>query len=260
MDGFPIIYETPLWRRLKSIVFVLAIGTCCICFGIMFGVIIFAIGIMLGLQQIPSIILGIIALLFFLHLAWKICAPKLRFNICLQEDYVELGRGILKKVFPYDQVDFIYMLEADEHEHGVGLERNGVGAFVFLSIEHELLCLNMLREKCNNAVSIDTWDHVYLPDKSDNPARVLWKLYRRKRGKIWATIYMLVFAEILTIAEIITICRFVMGDKNIPFDEMIVNFINLLMGLFASFGASIYLRNRLDELRTIKMHIAEAHE
>jgi hypothetical protein len=261
MDRFPIIYETPLWRRLKSIIFVLAMGTCCPCIGIICGVIIWAIGIFLGLQQIPSIMLGIVALLFFLHLTWNICAPTLRFNICLQTDYAELGRGFFKKVFPYEQVDFIYMPEADEHDHGVGLERNGVGAFVFLSIEHELLCLNMLREKCINAIFVDSRDCEYLPDESDNPARVLWKLYHRKRGKIWATLCALVFAGIFTIARTITICLFIMGqNKNIPFDQIIMCFVEILLGFSASFGALVYLRNSLNELRTIKMHIAEAHE
>lgn len=114
---------------------------------------------------------------------WRWAVSRLRFCLIFYSDYLQVGRGLAKLVFPYDSVEIISLpLTVDEGTF-VRVKCGIKSAKVHLSTQEVLECLSLLREYCVNAIFIDSKGREHPPENPsdyDRPLRVLERIYKRR--------------------------------------------------------------------------------
>jgi hypothetical protein len=106
---------------------------------------------------------------------------RLRFRVMFHPDHVELGGGPARLNAPYEEVEmFGYTREA--RVDCFGLLWQDHNAVVYLPADSLVACLQMLRDRCLNAIYVDRGGREHLPPNPSRPdftIKTLSRHYRR---------------------------------------------------------------------------------
>jgi hypothetical protein len=138
---------------------------------------------------IPLVIASYVLLCFFcIHWAWKIISNRLRFCIIFHPQYLQVGRGLVKCTFPYEDID-IFAMNVTKDSSYIKIICGGAKTRVILISKHSIECLRLLTHHCNNAIFIDTAGSVHLPLNPNNPTKIISSLKRYFKNKILMHIF-----------------------------------------------------------------------
>jgi hypothetical protein len=137
---------------------------------------------------------------------WRIIRPSLRFCIIFHRDHLQVGRGLAKCVFPYEEVEIVYLQSAPV----VAFKCRGAIVSVWLTDTDRLICNIALRQTCRNASYVVCGTERYL--LPTDPRTTLEGLagYHRRRA-LGAGLGMCYFA-CLAIAAIWGLTQWQMGN------------------------------------------------
>jgi hypothetical protein len=188
-DGFPeACFETNHSTRIAYIIFIIILSLA-ILFAIIFFV--FILGTLakhLGLPIPLVIAVYVLLCIFCIHWAWKIICYSLRFCIIYYPEYLQVGRGLVRCTFPYEDIDIIAMNVTNKIS-SVNIICGGTKARVFLVFTQTIECIDLLSHHCNNAIIIDTTGRVHLPQNPNNSAKTISSLKRHFKEKILMNLF-----------------------------------------------------------------------
>jgi hypothetical protein len=161
-----------------------------VCLGIVLNMLVaagfaFVLGLILSVLGMPIWLCAWIGVAFTLcYFAWSVggVTSRLRFCLILHADCVQLGAGLLRLNIPYEEVELFGYARKAKDDCLIVLWR-GHRSHLFLPRYSFLSCLNLLRERCVNAIFLDSMGREHLPPKPTKPDFSLDTLYRQYRTK-----------------------------------------------------------------------------
>jgi hypothetical protein len=177
MNDFPeACFETNRSTRIAYIIF--AILSLTILFLIVFlGFILNALANRLGLPLPFVLAVYVLLCINCIHMAWKIICYRLRFCITLYPQYVQVGRGLVRRIFSYEDIDIV-AINVINKVSAINISCGGTKARVFLVSTQSLECFRLLTHHCNNAIILDTIGGVHFPENPKNPAKTISAIKR----------------------------------------------------------------------------------
>jgi hypothetical protein len=173
----PIVFQTPKsTRRSEMLFFVIllpALGLI-VLISAFTGVILYS---GFGVPMVLSILVGIWVPVWVARMAWQGLMERLRYDVTLGEDNVQLGSGRSALAIPYKDVDLITVPKSEApHIRIHGLRSKSL---VYLSAEDALACADALRQRCPSAVYVAPDGTEFFPPESQRPLRNLLLVERR---------------------------------------------------------------------------------
>jgi hypothetical protein len=133
----------------------------------------------IGLPIVPAAVIAGLVAIFALWKCYNCILSTLGFCIIFHESHLQIGRGLAKRIFPYEDIEIVYL-------HPVPIVKarcRGRTASVWLTERHRLLAAFALRDLCRNAVFVSAGARSHLlPTDPTNPKKTLQGLaahYRR---------------------------------------------------------------------------------
>jgi hypothetical protein len=137
-----------------------------------------------------GLVVGVISGLYFLRMVWHGFLGRLRFCIHFHPDYLQIGRGLAQYKFAYDYVEKYAIPRTNptskKKEIFIEITCMKNEAIVYLSEESFFGCLNLLRQKCSNALYVDQSGSEHLPKNANKPDFTIAVLQRHYRKTILA--------------------------------------------------------------------------
>ncbi len=122
----------------------------------------------------PYLLIGLIGGYFVL----KAVACRLRLYVAFHRDRVQIGGGIVKRVFPYEEVELVALPQSGEKGDWIAVHCRGAFARIFPVTAWVSQVMVLLRGYCSNAAFIDRQGVVSLPTHPTSPDRSLTGLQR----------------------------------------------------------------------------------
>jgi hypothetical protein len=171
-------FETPTGTKSGAKAYTIFVGASTVLI-----VAVISLAVTTGGFPLPVLSASIIACLLTAFTAigsWRWMLSRLRFCVVFHEDHLQVGRGLAKRRFSYQEVDIIYLPTLQT----VKVRSKRRTAAVFLTPKDALASVLVLRRRCPNAVLVDvgTGSHL-LPTHPIDPERTLKQLeghYRRR--------------------------------------------------------------------------------
>jgi hypothetical protein len=178
--GAPMSFETWRGRKREARIFALFLGLTIPIIAVVLPLAFVAVAGEIGLPMLPAIaIAGFVAALA-LKKCWDWILLPLRFCIIFHPERLQIGRGLAKCSFPYQDVELLFLIRAPI----VKVRCNRTTVSVWLAPEHKAVCFTMLRYLCCNAVLVDESARSHLlPANPTNPKTTLAALeghYKRR--------------------------------------------------------------------------------
>ncbi|MCD4726083.1 MAG: hypothetical protein K8R46_00335 [Pirellulales bacterium] len=105
----------------------------------------------------------------------------LRFCIVFFPDHLQMGRGLARRSFAYEDVDILYALPGPIFKVRCGKRT----AAVFLDVHHKNVCLIHMRHFCPNAVVIDAKSCTLFPANPTRPEKIAAAVEGHFLRKAW---------------------------------------------------------------------------
>ena len=105
----------------------------------------------------------------------------LRFCVIFHRDYLQVGRGLVRRIFAYEEVDRVQA----EREAGLRIGSGRNTTTVSLDSEEKADCIAVLRQCCPNALFVDEMGREHLPVSPTCPERTLTGIEHHHRRKAW---------------------------------------------------------------------------
>jgi hypothetical protein len=180
-------------------------------------IVFFGIGIgLLAVENglpIPLVIASISTLcLLSLRWGWAAIIYRLRFSVLFLADHLQVGRGLARCSFAYDDVEMVSLPHRNEAGSWVTLRCGGTTARVALSTRKRVECFQMVGLRCRNAVMVDEEGKVHLPPNANRPEQTLVSLERHYRTKMWRFAYAASFAGCMFSGHAWTLTRWMLGE------------------------------------------------
>ena len=251
-DQGGMIFQTPRSTRYAKMMlsFVMLLGT--ILFSVGAAIVIYPVALQLGAPPIAACAPAAAASFFFARLGWQIVTAPIRFRICFGPRTVEIGDGPLRHSYAYDEVETISLPEHEEDGYGVALEGGTGGAFIQLSPRDEMLCAQILRARCVNAIFVDRSGQEYLPPNPDEPLACLGTLYRRSRWLAFASVTPVLFVGAICVGQSIIFGCAMFGLIRLSTSDAMLVGIKFLVELTSLVLLVRFALKRINKMRAIR--------
>jgi hypothetical protein len=125
----------------------------------------------LGLPLLPAIVVAGVVAIWALWKCYKFIVSTMRFCIIFDDSHLQVGRGLAKSVFPYEDIDIVYVQAAPI----VTVRSRRKTASVWLAEREVLLSAFSLRALCHNAVFVNAniQSPPLLPTNPSDPDKTL---------------------------------------------------------------------------------------
>ena len=178
--GAPMSFETWRGRKREARIFALFLGLTIPIIAVVLPLAIVAVAGEIGLPILPAIaIAGFVAILA-IKKCWGWILLPLRFCMIFHPDHLQIGRGLAKCSFSYQDIGLLFLIRAPIVKVGC----NNTTVSVWLTPEHKAVCFTILRHLCRNAVLVDERARSHLlPPNPTHPHTTLAALeghYKRR--------------------------------------------------------------------------------
>jgi hypothetical protein len=188
---------------------------------------------------------------------WRVIRPSLQLCVIFHRDHLQIGRGLAKCVFPYEEVEIVYVQSAPV----VAFKCCGTIVSVWLTDTDRLICNMALRQTCRNASYVVCGTERYLlPTDPTDPRITLEGLagYHRRRA-LGAGLGMCYFAW-LAIMAIWGLTQWQMGNmllkaalEQVLVDALVGTVLITFGGIaWRQWRAARTIRGRLVDVETIE--------
>jgi hypothetical protein len=156
-----------------------------------------------------SCIIGLLFAIYGIRFMWEEVIPRFRFSVTFHSNYLQLGRGLARLNIPYEELEMFGYAEKFS-KNRLGFLWRGHRVRIQLPTASLPSCLELLHERCVNAVFLDHAGHEHLPQNPSMPHISLLTLYRHYRGLMFGCIGGLITAifSIIYFASGIAACVF----------------------------------------------------
>jgi hypothetical protein len=183
-DDFPgACFETDRSTRIAYIIFVSILSLTILSAIIFFAFNLGALAKRLGLPFPLVVAVYVLLSIFCVHWVWKIICHKLRFCIIFYPQYLQMGRGLVRCAFPYEDIDIVAM-NLMKKVSSINIICGGAKARVFLILAQSIECFQLLIRHCKNGIIIDPTGIVHLPRNPNNPSKTFSSLKKHFKEKI----------------------------------------------------------------------------
>ena len=158
---FPISFESTLVKKLAASL----VAFCFVLFALAISTILLLCCYVVRIYALPftfMVVATTVLIAFFIVLFQQRVVPGLRFCLILYPNHLQIGRGLAKRLFLYQETDRIHV--STDKSVLVGCDKTA--AIVFLASQERGECVRLLRLFCHNAVFVDEHSRVHLPEFS----------------------------------------------------------------------------------------------
>jgi hypothetical protein len=168
--------------------------------------------------SVIQVICGIAALivlpLALLRTFWRATVARLRFQVAVHPDRIEIGRGLARRVVASEDVDLIAVVFDGRHTWATEIRAGAFRALVFMAQETATACGLALQTHCRNAVFIDAAGVEHFPAESSKPIRNLLLVERRCFWRALGLAALVPIHILLTVYAVIVLVDWANGVAN----------------------------------------------